>query len=197
MVTNGQSALPVPQHLSDRPTQGGLVVPWISVELANGSFDLGNMHNTRVNTCFIRRLCQICGERIGDLAVFFLSTNGLEDMVAGEPPLHPECAAYSKRACPMVAGQMNHYRKTPTRTQGHVGKTCPTPGCDCGGWVSTPGNGQNAGRPAEAWHMVWCNDYDITVPDEETLKLLNRGLLPAGARIGARISKPLKIRTVA
>ena len=190
------SGPPVPTRLTHRPTQGGLVVPWISVELANGSFDLGNMHNTRVNTCFMERRCQICGDPIGRTVLFFLSTKALADRIAGEPPLHPECAAYSKLACPMVAGQMTHYRKTPTRTAGHVGKTCPTPGCDCGGWVSTPGNGQNAGRPAEAWHMVWCHTYDIAVPDKETLRLVNRGVVPAGARLRARITRPVKVRAV-
>lgn len=171
-------------------------MPWVSVELAGGSYDLGNMHNTRANRCFVERRCQICGERIGDTVVFFVATTGLVDMVAGEPPAHPECAAYSKRACPMVAGRMGHYRKTPTRTEGHAGEACPTPGCDCGGWVPTPGNTDNAGRAAERWHMVWCNEFDLTVPDEATSQLVSRGLVPAGVQIGARIAKPLKIRPV-
>ena len=172
-------------------------MPWVSVELAGGSYDLGNMHNTRVNRCFVERRCQICGEHIGALVVFFLSTSGLADMSVGEPPVHPECAAYSKRACPMLAGRVDHYRRTPTRTEGHRGEQCTTPGCDCGGWIPTPGNSDNAGRSAEAWHMVWCNTYALTVPDAHTKGLLERGLIPAGVQIGARVTQPLKIRAVA
>ncbi|PRY35293.1 hypothetical protein [Umezawaea tangerina] len=191
------NALPVPQHLAHRPTQGGLVVPWVSVELANGTFDLGNMNNTRANQCFVRRRCQVCGQRIGARAVFLLSESALESMSAGEPPLHPECAAYSKAACPMVAGRVDHYRRSPTRTEGHAGEECATPGCDCAGWIPTPGGGDNTGRPAEPWHLVWCAGYDITVPDKRTGQLVNRGLVPIGVRLRARISAPLKIRPIA
>lgn len=187
---------PIPQRLADRPTQGGLVVPWISVELANGSYDLGNMQNTRANQCFVHRLCQICGQRLTRPIVFLMSEPGLADMTAGEPPLHPECAAYSKAACPMVNGRMRHYRSSPTRTEGEAGKTCTDPGCDCGGWQSTPGQQDNAGRPAESWFVVWCDDYAITVPDEATRQLVAAGRVPIGKTLGARITEPLKTRAV-
>lgn len=187
---------PVPMRLDARPRQGGLVVPWVSIELADGTFDLGNMHNTRVSQCYIRNLCQIDGERITPPYVFFLSDKGLEDMTTNEPPVHPECAAYSKLACPMVAGRMTHYRRTPSRTHGDAGKTCATPGCDCGGWVATPGVASNAGRAALRWHMVWCNDYAITTPDAKSKKQLETGRLPVGVPLGAKILKPLKIRPV-
>ena len=45
--------------------------------------------------------------------------------------------------------------------------------------------------------MAWCNTYALTVPDAHTKDLLDRGLIPAGVQIGARIIQPLKIRAVA
>lgn len=92
------TAVPIPQRCAGRPAQGGLVVPWISLPLADGTFDLGNMHTSKVNTCFYQRRCQICGDRILGRTVFFVPESKLDAMWAGEPPLHPECAAYSAKA---------------------------------------------------------------------------------------------------
>jgi hypothetical protein len=189
---------PVPARLESRPRQGGLVVPWVSLQLADGTYDFGNMHNTRASVCFLQSRCQIDGERIAPQPlVFFVSALGLDDLTTQEPPVHPECAAYSRRACPMVAGRMKHYRRAPSRAHGPAGGVCPEPGCDCGGWIPTPGQGEaNAGQPAERWFMVWCRDFAITVPDEDTQRQLAAGALPAGVSIGAKILKPLKIRPV-
>lgn len=189
----------VPARLESRPRQGGLVVPWVSVQLGDGTYDFGNMHNARASICFLQSRCQIDGELIAPQPlVFFVSEIGLEDMTTQEPPVHPECAGYSRRACPMVAGQMKRYRRTPSRAHGSPGATCFLPGCDCAGWAPTSGQGEsNAGKPAVRWYMVWCREFAVTVPDEETGKLLAAGRLPTGVSIGAKILSPLKVRPVA
>ncbi|WP_154697041.1 hypothetical protein [Lentzea guizhouensis] len=191
--------VPVPARLEGRPRQGGLVVPWVSVQLGDGTFDFGNMHNTRASLCFVESRCQIDGQQIAPQPlVFFVSERSLEDLTTTEPPVHPECAAYSRRACPMVAGQMKRYRRTPSRAHGPAGEVCFDPGCECGGWVRTPGQGEtNAGQPAQRWYMVWCRNFAITVPDEETRRHLATGAIPTGVSIGAKILDPLKIRPVA
>lgn len=171
------------------------MVPWVSVPLADGTHDLGNMHNATANRCFLRRLCQVCGDPLGKPMVLLLSTTGLTDMHSTEPALHPECAAYSQVACPMVAGRMDRYRSSPSRSEGKAGQTCPDPGCDCGGWVSH-GAARNAGRTAEPWHAVWCDDYTVTVPDEDTARAVERGVIPVGKTLGAMIPNPLRIRPV-
>jgi hypothetical protein len=189
----------VPIRLESRPRQGGLVVPWVSVPLADGTYDFGNMHNTRASLCFTQTRCQIDGEKIQPQPiVFFVSEPNLDDMTTTEPPVHPECAAYSRHACPMVAGRMRRYRSSPSRSHGPAGGKCPEPGCDCGGWIPTPGQSEtNDGKPAERWFMVWCRDFAITVPDEETRRLLAAGAIPTDVSIGAKILEPLKIRPVA
>lgn len=189
--------IPVPERLASRPTQGGLVVPWISVQLGAAGFDLGNMHTSRVNTCFYQKRCQICGHRIHGRIVFFLPDSTLPEMHAGEPPLHPECAAYSAKACPMLAGRMRHYRTSLSRAYGPAGEHCDRPGCDCGGWQpSSDGHASKAGQPAESWSAVWCADYTLTVPDEETGALVAKGSVPTRVMLGARIDNPLKVRPV-
>lgn len=191
------SVIPIPQRLAGRPTQGGLVVPWVSAQLGDAGFDLGHLHTSKMNRCFAERRCQICGEPITGRVVFFLSESALPTKHAGEPPLHPECAAYSARACPMVAGRMTHYRTSLSRVYGPAGKQCNIPGCDCGGWRPTSdSDDNNRGRPAEPWHAVWCIDYTVTAPDERTKALIERRVTPVGVSLGALIDNPLKVRQV-
>lgn len=191
------TGIPIPVRLAARPTQGGLVVPWVSTQLGDDGFDLGHLHTSKMNRCFAERRCQICGEPITGRIVFFLSESGLPSMHAGEPPLHPECAAYSARACPMVNGQMRHYRTSPSRVYGPAGKHCDVPGCDCAGWrASWDSDDSNRGRPAEPWHAVWCTEYTVTAPDEETAALLATGRAPTRVSLGALIDHPLKVRPV-
>lgn len=186
----------IPPRLAGRPTQGGLAVPWVSLPLADGTFDLGSMHTSRVNMCFYQQRCQICGDRILGRIVFFLPESKLDEMHAGEPPLHPECAAYSQQACPMVNGRMRHYRTSPSRSEGPAGRDCGVPDCGCDGWRPTADSADNRGRLSEPWHAVWCTDYTLTVPDEETGRLVASGAVPTGKTLGARIDNPLKVRPV-
>lgn len=149
---------PIPARLAGRPTHGGLVVPWISVVLADGTPALGNIHGTKASRALLDKLCQICGAELEHPIVLFASDSALEAGQTSEPGMHPECAAYSARACPMVDGRMSRFR-TVDRVDG---KPCSEPGCDCGGWV-TSGDGAGRGRPSEAWHAVWVPDYAVGV----------------------------------
>lgn len=191
------SPIPIPQRCAGRPAQGGLVVPWVSAQLGDAGFDLGHLHTSKMNRCFAERRCQVCGELITGRVVFLLPESALPSMHAGEPPLHPECSAYSSRACPMVAGRMRHYRTSLSRVYGPAGKQCNIPGCGCGGWVPRLDDADSKrGRPAEPWYAVWCADYTVTAPDERTTALVKRGVTPVGVSLGALINNPLKVRPV-
>jgi hypothetical protein len=149
---------PVPTHLAHRPTHGGLVVPWVSVVLADGTPALGNLHGTRADKAFWNKLCQICGEAMTRPIVLFATESGHARGQTSEPGMHPECAAYSAKACPMVNGRMSRYQGSDRV----AGKPCVEPGCDCGGWVDQDG-GPTPGAPAELWFAVWVEDYQIGV----------------------------------
>lgn len=170
---------PIPTHLAGRPTHRGLVIPWISVILADGTPVLGNVHGTKVETALWGRLCQICGERLNfGQVVLFASASSHAEGGTSEPGMHPECAAYSAKSCPMVNGRMTHY----TDTDRVAGKPCSEPGCDCDGWISTQPASIN--RPAEPWYAVWVRDYAIGV---------DPGTKRANSAIYRHIT-PLKIR---
>ena len=170
---------PIPARLAGRPTVGGLVVPWVSVVLVDGTPVLGNLHGSRADRCFLEKLCQICGDKLDHPIVLFSPASSHAKDQTPEPPMHPECAAYSAKACPMVNGCMTHWRAAARA----AGKPCPDPGCDCAGWVDAD-DGPEAGRPAEPWFAVWVAEYDVGV---------DPGTRRPNAAIYTRL-KPLKVR---
>jgi hypothetical protein len=149
---------PIPAALAGRPTVGGLVVPWISIESGDGRHVLGAVHTSRMRRCVGHRLCQVCAEPLTQPAVAFVRQRDLDHGWSAEPALHPVCARYSAAACPMLAGHMDRYRSTP-RDLTHL--TCNVEGCDCAGWVDSPDQPHRAGQPAEAYYALWLSRYDV------------------------------------
>ena len=158
--------VPLPSRLLDRPQQRGLVVPYISVQTSAGDAILGNVHRARALECIDQKRCQICGQRLTMPVVVLVRESQLHLRYSDEPALHPECARYSVAACPMLNGRMSHYAGGSTR---HLGKACDKPGCDCGGWVNSPGTSSKAGEPAEPWVAVWLRDYALAVDEQHRL----------------------------
>lgn len=177
---------PIPQCLAHRPTAGGLVVPYISV--SDGVHHiLGNVHRTRALSCIRDRLCQICGRPLGRRLVVFVDQGGLDKRYTAEPALHPQCAAYSAQACPMLAGQLDRYRRSPAPLER---VECFEPGCGCGGWTDSPGvEVRERGAPAGPWFAVWLPDYEVAV------KQVPEGLSIHG--LAWQTIEPLRIRPVA
>lgn len=175
----------IPVRLADRPTVGGLVAPWVNVVLADGGVDFRQTYGKHWRQAWTSGRCQTCGQPHGPLLVFLGGPNQIADGgYFDEPPLHPECAAYAIKACPMVAGRMTHYRGTPAPTEGARGKTCPLPGCDCGGYLATdqvlhddgshtirpaPDRSTAAGEPAHPWYAVYARSYRLAVTPEGQL----------------------------
>lgn len=170
-----------PPRLANRPIQGGRFVPWVALELPDGTYDLRACERPRVELCFVDGMCQVCGQRLGVPVVFFAGHDQLDDLLVDAPPVHPECAAYSAQACPMLAGRLTTYATQPTRAERST--ECPTPGCTCGGYVNH-GDPARAGTRAPRWFTVWCGAYDVVI-DPDTQRVW-----------GAQIPKPLKIRAV-
>lgn len=162
------NAPPIPQRCADRPLLGGLVVPYISL-VAEGRTHLGGTHGKRVAECVANYLCQVCGQPLGDPPYLFLATQTMTDEgFSSEPALHPECAAYSVKACPMVAGRMSAYNQHPHDV---AGQSCGVAGCDCGGWSSDQSH--VAGKPAEPWFRVWVRSYAIGVKERGPITVGN------------------------
>lgn len=181
--------VPVPATAAHRPLLGGVVIPWVNVRLADGGVDFRSPHNTRVIQAWSGRLCQVCGTGLRHPIVLLAGPNQLRQLLFDEAPLHPECAVYASRACPMVAGRQSFYRSGPRISEGHRGEACFEPGCECGGWLPTPGiEGAPGGDPAHPWFAVYVAAYTVV---HKPNGVLHGGMvLPGDVRAVRVVSTP-------
>lgn len=183
---------PIPATCAARPTIGGLVIPWANVQLADGGVDFRSQHESRVQLCWIECRCQLCGHLISKPPIVFLGgPRQLAALQFDEPPLHPECAVYASRACPMVAGRIDHYATGDVISNGHRGEACVDPGCDCGGWVPTPGlTASPGGDPAHDWYAVYVADYSLGVTENRPDRIHAGVIAPEQVLAVRHISTP-------
>lgn len=153
LLQQGEPNVPaIPVRLRRRPVVGGLAVPWVVAHHADGTPVLGFIDGGRRAACLAGGWCQACGQPLGSPLVLMVRAR---DVVAGyvaEPGLHPDCAAYSAKACPMLAGTMARYRASPLPARL---ERCGDASCGCKAWVRPGDRGLRAGRPREAFAAVW------------------------------------------
>ncbi|MEU9370429.1 hypothetical protein AB0D71_38335 [Streptomyces avermitilis] len=99
----------IPQRCLRRPLSGGLVVPYVSL-IHGGHATFGSLDAERARTAFVRRLCQICGERLEERCFLIVRPADVVRGISPEPALHPECLPYTAAHCPMLNGAVTHYR---------------------------------------------------------------------------------------
>jgi hypothetical protein len=138
---------PIPIHLAGLPTAGGLVVPRITPQTASGQFLFGNLSDVAQHRFLLGYRCQICASILPRRAVLFARISDLLLMCTSEPATCPPCARYSALACPMLKGQMRHYRAGP-----HPALTERPP---------TTQKLARHGAPAESWYAVWVQTYTV------------------------------------
>jgi hypothetical protein len=142
------TAIPdIPAHLAGRPRSGGLVVPWITPATPGGLYLFGKVTDLAQYQCLTRNLCQVCGQPLGRRAVLFARESDLGYQCTAEPAVCLPCAAYSSRACPMLAGRRSWYRASE-----HPALAGIPPAAD---------QLLRQAAPAELWYTVWVRDYDV------------------------------------
>jgi hypothetical protein len=134
-----RSAPPATPPYADRPTAGGLVVPWITARVGDRPY-FGSNDPFRIQRALVERLCQICGTPLGRRIHLLVRPADVEAGWTAEPGLHPECRALSVRTCPMLNGVLDRYRQGPPAALAHLS--------------GQPG-GPRAGARAEAWDDWW------------------------------------------
>lgn len=55
---------PIPVHLADFPTIGGLVIPFVVLRHRNGDAALGLVDHDRLARCLRERRCGVCGHNL-------------------------------------------------------------------------------------------------------------------------------------
>ncbi|PPJ26647.1 hypothetical protein C5E45_15120 [Nocardia nova] len=189
------SPVPVPQHMAEAPVSAGMVVPYITMTHRDpGKPVWGAVNPARLQQIWLHSLCQVCGRRLdGPWVVVYIRPCDYLRGIGPEPALHPECGLYSKRACPMLSGQTDHYNRHPSR------RPCGDPECTCRLWAPPnpePGEGRREGQPAEAWYEAWIAIEDYTLirapGGEHSMEMFGVELRPA-----SRLRKLRKIRDAA
>lgn len=178
---------PIPARCAGRPTLGGRVVPWINVRLADGGVDFRSQHTARLRTALEEQRCQVCSEPLTMPIVLLGGPSQLKQLLFDEPPLHPECAVYTSRACPVVAGDATSLPSGPRLSEGTRGQTCVVEGCDCGGWVTNDDGRQHATEP-HPWFAVYTYGFVIAVSPEG--QLLGALVRPDEVRKVRLVSRP-------
>lgn len=153
--------------LAHLPVVGGLAVPWITPCTADGRHLFGTIDGGRAAHALRHRWCGVCGRPLGRRLVLLLRLSDLARQCTNEPALHPQCAAYTCAACPMIAGRLAHYRSAPAPLD-------PT--------MLPPSDTESRlGARAEPWFAVWLTDYDV-ITDHANLAASYRGTRPLRIR---------------
>jgi hypothetical protein len=138
----------IPVWLAHMPTSGGLVIPWITPRAEDGRHLLGAVDRDRITRALREWLCGVCGKPLERPMVLLMRLSDLPRQGTVEPALHPQCAAYTIAACPMVAGRRDHHRSTPIRLDQNMVQASDTPA--------------RLGAPAEPWFAIWLSSYRLT-----------------------------------
>jgi hypothetical protein len=147
-----EAAPAIPVRLAGRPVTGDLAAPWISMHHVNGTPVLGTVDHARQVACLARCWCQACGQLLTSPLVLFARARDIAVGYVADPGLHPECAAYSAAACPMLRGSMRRYRSAPRPLRQQL---CGDPRCTCPVWLPAADSVYRAGHEAEAFAAIW------------------------------------------
>lgn len=157
---------PIPASLHQAPTANGMVVPFVTLTHRDGSgVRWGQLDPARVDVVLSNDLCQLCGKDLdtdnpaAHVVVVARTTDLLFGMTS-EPGMHPVCASYTTRACPMLNGHLSTYRSQP-----QTAAPCGDSLCQCRSWAvpSDAGSGARSGQPAPSWYAFWlaANAYEV------------------------------------
>src|SRR5439155_26386421 len=120
---------------------GGLVVPVVTPQTVDGRYRFGTIGDLSQQRCLRGFRCGVCGNPLRDKAVLFARPMDLLWECPSEPAVCPPCAAYSARACPMLAGRQAQYRASEHPALAGI----PIPA----------GEELRLGAPADAWFAVF------------------------------------------
>ncbi|WP_051712208.1 hypothetical protein [Streptomyces sp. NRRL S-350] len=113
---------PIPLRCLHLGRVAGLAVPWITTQdepMFAGALMparravFGGVSRERRDHVVLHRLCQVCGRGLERRAVYIVRPVDVAEGWTAEPALHPECAGYAAKACPILSGEKSHYRASP------------------------------------------------------------------------------------
>lgn len=102
---------PLPDRMKALPLNaGGYPIPWFVETLKDGTRDFRIMDAHKRVLAFNRRLCWVCGQKLGVYMSFVVGPMCVVNRNTAEPPCHLECAQFAARACPFMLQPGRDYR---------------------------------------------------------------------------------------
>ena len=93
----------MPTRMSRLPiNERGYPVPYF-VAKVDGRWDFRVGDREKFRACIERKLCWLCGDKLGQYLCFVVGPMCVVNLNTAEPPCHLDCAAYAARACPFLA----------------------------------------------------------------------------------------------
>lgn len=93
---------PLPARFTKLPTHRGFPVPWF-VAVIDGVPDFRVIGPDKIPLAHNRRLCWLCGQRLGSYLTFVVGPMCAVNRISSEPPSHTECAEFAAVACPFLS----------------------------------------------------------------------------------------------
>ena len=95
--------IPMPDRMKKLPiSDKGFPIPWFVHFDQDGVPNFTAIHPGRIVQAHNKRLCWLCGERLGAYQCFTVGPMCVVNKVSAEPPSHLDCAQYATRACPFL-----------------------------------------------------------------------------------------------
>lgn len=94
---------PLPYRIQKLPVLRGYPVPWFVAKGPDGEYDFRLADPMKFRMALSRRLCWVCGERLGVNLCFVLGPMCAVNRTTAEPACHYECALWSAINCPFLA----------------------------------------------------------------------------------------------
>lgn len=93
----------IPAYMADLPVDfRGFVIPWF-VAWMDGKPDHRIADAPKIGLAVEKRLCWLCGKKLGDALAFVIGPMCSINRISSEPPSHPSCANYAVQACPFLS----------------------------------------------------------------------------------------------
>lgn len=92
----------------------GLPVPYFATVAPSGKPDFTQMDPQKWLAAVTHKLCNVCGQKLGDVCWFIGGERSAESKLFADPPMHHACALASIELCPFLNGKRQHYRDAPT-----------------------------------------------------------------------------------
>jgi hypothetical protein len=103
--------MPIPDRLRSLPVQNGFPVPWFVAKVGD-DYDFRIIDPEKIYPATKKRLCWICGQKLGAYLAFPIGPMCAINRTISEPPSHRECAEWSIKACPFLAQRQDECRET-------------------------------------------------------------------------------------